>query len=175
MPLADGPALLRNALRTVVGPNLVFWILPWAGLVVLWWVWRLNAQKRFLLCALLVCSLASASVGLYFRGHYFIPVLPVLGLLIGVAVSRAVWLLRHDRTLELMLAFPILLLFAAGIIVPLSGHGALWFTATPEDAVRAFIPRPCSRRPQPWPISFEPTPPPARGWRSLAPNRRFIS
>jgi hypothetical protein len=136
MPLADGPALLRNALRTVVGPNLVFWILPWAGLVVLWWDWRLKAQNRFLLCALLVCSLASASVGLYFRGHYFIPVLPVLGLLIGVAVSRAVWLLRHDRTLELMLAFPILLLFAAGIIVPLSGHGALWFTATPEEAVR---------------------------------------
>jgi hypothetical protein len=63
-------------------------------------------------------------------------VLPVLGLLIGVAVSRAVWLLRHDRTLELMLAFPVLLLFIAGIVVPLSGHGALWFAASAQEAGR---------------------------------------
>ena len=136
LPIADGPSLLRNALRTVIGPNVLFWILPWVGATVLWWDWRLKAQNRFLLCALLVCSLASASVGLYFRGHYFIPVLPVLGLLIGVAVSRAVWLLRHDRTLELMLAFPVLLLFIAGIVVPLSGHGALWFAASAQEAVR---------------------------------------
>jgi hypothetical protein len=136
LPIADGPSLLRNALRTVIGPNVLFWILPWVGATVLWWDWRLKAQNRFLLCALLVCSLASASVGLYFRGHYFIPVLPVLGLLIGVAVSRAVWLLRHDRTLELMLAFPVLLLFIAGIVVPLSGHGALWFAASAQEAGR---------------------------------------
>ena len=128
--LVNGPAMLRSALQVVVGPNLVFWLLPWAGALVMWWESRLdglspksrvqspkskaqgpgadadtdetaNPQSpiadrrspiphgRFFLTVLLFCSFASASVGLYFREHYFITVLPVLALLTGVAVSRA--------------------------------------------------------------------------------------
>ena len=134
--VVDGPAVLRSALRSAVGPSLLLWLVPWAGLALMHWDWRVKLQNRVALWSLLACSVASVSVGLYFREHYFIMALPVLALSTGLAVSRAVWLLRHDRTLELLLAFPILLLFAAGIIVPLSGHGALWFAASPQQAVR---------------------------------------
>ena len=62
----------------------------------MWWDRRLDADRRFLLTALLVCSLASISVGFYFREHYFILLLPVLALLIAVAVSRSLRLPRGD-------------------------------------------------------------------------------
>jgi Clp amino terminal domain, pathogenicity island component len=50
----------------------------------------LGMLKGFLLVMLLLCSLGSIGVGFYFRQHYFITLLPVLALLSGVAVSRAI-------------------------------------------------------------------------------------
>jgi len=122
IPLVNGPDMLRGIMRAVVGPNLLFWLLPWIGALVMWWEDRLGVRSqrseagsqepggrshdsasriqrpRFFLIVLLFCSFASTSVGLYFREHYFITVLPVLALLTGVAVSRALHLLKHDQT-----------------------------------------------------------------------------
>ena len=53
-------------------------------------------------------------------------------LLTGAAVSRALFLLRHDKTIELFLAVPILGMFAFGIGAALVGHGPLWL-ALPRD------------------------------------------
>jgi hypothetical protein len=84
-----------------------------------------------------LCSFASASVGLYFREHYFILVLPVLALLTGVAVSRGLYLLKHDQTIELFLAVPILGLFVIAVCAALIGHGAIWLALSPEQAIRS--------------------------------------
>ncbi len=169
--LVNGPDMLRAALRAVVGPNIVFWVLPWIGVLVMWWEERLNAESpksrvqsprsdagpgeahtrpssivnrksqipfaRFFLMALLFCSIASASIGLYFRGHYFITVLPVLALLTGVAVSRALHLLKHDQTIELFLALPILGLFGIGVAAALIGNGSVWLALPPDQALRS--------------------------------------
>jgi hypothetical protein len=94
---------------------------------------------RFFLMALLCCSVASASVGLYFREHYFILVLPVLALLTGVAVSRGLFLLRHDQTIELFLALPILGLFGIGVCSALIGHGAVWLTLPVDQSMRSIF------------------------------------
>ena len=169
IPLVNGPDLLKAAVRTVAGPNLALWLLPWFGALVMWWDARLasgprkletrrprqdrnpraerelgNPQgtrsairaPRFFLTALLFCALASTSVGLYFRGHYFILLLPALALLSGVAVSRALYLLRCDQTIELFLALPILGLFVIGLGAALIGNGSVWFAATPARAVQ---------------------------------------
>jgi hypothetical protein len=148
--------MLRNGLRAVVGPNLGLWLLPWAGALVMWWEERLDegslrsrvqspqsvvsgrssciAHPRFFLTALLFCSFGSISVGFYFREHYFITLLPVLALLSGVAVSRALHLLRHDRTIELFLALPILLLLVVGLGGVLLGNSGCWFDLSPDEA-----------------------------------------
>jgi hypothetical protein len=154
-PLVLGPALLRAALREVIGPNLLFWVLPWVGALVMWWEPRLNntpprqapiadrqlqiAYPRFFLLTWLFCSFASASVGLYFREHYFILVLPALALFTGVAVSRGLHLLKHDTTIELFLALPILGLFGLGVCAALIGHGAVWFTLPLDQSMRSIF------------------------------------
>ena len=170
IPIVQGPDVLRASSRAVVGPNLVFWLLPWVGALVMWWDARLAAGgpksevrgpksvsgntprdsrftfhvshiacPRFFLMAWLLCSAASLSVGLYFREHYFILVLPVLALLSGVAVSRGLYLLRHDQTIELFLAVPILGAFAVGVGAALIGHGPVWLTLPVGQAMRSVF------------------------------------
>ena len=151
--------MLRNGLRAVVGPNLGLWLLPWAGALVMWWEERLEVRNaecgvrtdkqksalrtphsallapRFFLTAFFFCSVASISVGFYFREHYFITLLPALALLSGVAVSRALHLLRHDKTIELFLAVAILFLFAIGLGAALIGNSLFWFSYSPVEEV----------------------------------------
>jgi hypothetical protein len=88
---------------------------------------------------LLFCSFASTSVGLYFREHYFITVLPVLALLTGVAVSRARHLLKHDQTIELFLALPILAMFVIAVAAALIGHGSVWLGMSRDQATRSVF------------------------------------
>src|SRR6185369_2687035 len=136
MPLANAPELLRRALRAGVGPGLLFWLVPALGAILMWWDARLRLADRFFLTALTFCSFASVSIGLYFREHYFIMLLPALSLMAGVAVSRAVYLLRHDPTIELFLAVPILGLFVIALGSAILDQGFVWFTMTPLQASR---------------------------------------
>jgi hypothetical protein len=68
----------------VTRATLLLWLLAAAGLVLLWLV-RWTAEVRVFLTGLLLASLLALSPGFYFRQHYFILVLPVAALLIGVA------------------------------------------------------------------------------------------
>src|SRR5258706_60187 len=137
VPIIYGPDVLRAVLDAVVGPNLGLWLLPWAGALLMWWEQRLSFNHRFLIIALLFCSFASVSLGFHFRKHYFITLLPVLALMCGVAVSRAVHVLRHDKTSELFLAVPILGLFLVGSLTATIGNGGVWFGMFSAEAIRA--------------------------------------
>ncbi|HVM48212.1 MAG TPA: glycosyltransferase family 39 protein [Candidatus Acidoferrum sp.] len=174
IPLVSGPDFLRAGVHAVVGPDIVLWVLPWVGALVMWWEERLDVKRkpsldrtitmagaaiqpeepelkpaartrrsavafpRFFVTLLFLCSLASVSVGFYFRAHYFILLLPVLSLLIGLAVSRGLHLLRHDTTIELFLALAILGLFAIGIGAAVLGNGSVWFGMSPAEATRSI-------------------------------------
>ena len=168
--LVNGADMLRSGLHAVIGPNLLFWLLPWVGALVMWWEERLEEGRqnsevrspqsalrtpqsevrsrkpvsgiphpRFFLMTLLFCSFASTSVGLYFRSHYFITVLPVLALLTGVAVSRALHLLKHDQTIELFLALAILGLFVIAVGAALIGQGPVWLGLSESQATRSVF------------------------------------
>jgi 4-amino-4-deoxy-L-arabinose transferase-like glycosyltransferase len=134
--IVHGPDFLRSALTIVVGPNLLLWLLPWTGALVMWWDERLDARQRFFIAALLVFSFASVSVGLYYRPHYFILLLPALALLAGVAVSRSLRVLKREKTLELFLAVPILSLFVFGGLAVLIGNGSMLFADAPDKVVQ---------------------------------------
>lgn len=135
IPLVKASDVTSATLRTVVGPNLVFWLLPWVGSLMMWWDERLDANRRFLVTALFLFSLASISVGFYFRQHYFILLLPAVALLIAVAVSRSVLLLRGDQSVELFLALGVVMVAVVATGAVLVGNGAVWFTLTPNKAV----------------------------------------
>lgn len=135
VPLVKASDLTSTMLRAVIGPNLVFWLLPWVGALMMWWDERLDGHRRFLLTALFLCSVASISIGFYFREHYFIQLLPVLSLLIAVAVSRSLRLLRGDQSIELFLALAVLVVSVVATGAVLIGYGAIWFTIPPRKAV----------------------------------------
>jgi hypothetical protein len=138
LPQGIGNDIVRTTLETVTGSNILLWIIPWLGALLMAWERRLANEHRFLLFVLLLCSLGSISVGFYFRQHYFITLLPVLALLTGVAISRALRLVKHDTTIELFLALPVFLLFGLGCLLSLGGNGALWFTMSPTEATESI-------------------------------------
>ena len=135
IPLVKASDVTSATLRAIVGPNIIFWLLPWVGAVMLWWDERLDENRRFLLAALSLFSLASISVGFYFRQHYFILLLPVLALLISVAVSKSILLLRADKSVELFLALGIVVVAVVATGAVLVGNGSVWFALSPKKAV----------------------------------------
>ncbi len=135
IPLVKASDVTSATLRAIIGPNIVFWLLPWVGAVMLWWDERLDENRRFLLTALSLFSLASISVGFYFRQHYFILLLPVLALLISVAVSKSILLLRGDQSVELFLALGIVVVAVIATGGVLISNGSVWFALTPKKAM----------------------------------------
>lgn len=95
---------LRRALRAffenfaaVAHPAIAIWILAAAGLTAFWW--NASARKhRAFVCGFLFLSFLSLCPGGYFRPHYFVLLLPVTAMLVGVVVSSGYEALeRHSR------------------------------------------------------------------------------
>jgi hypothetical protein len=135
LPLVKATDMVSYTLRAVVGPNLIFWMLPWVGMLMMWWDERLDLDRRFLLLGLLLASVAAITVGFYFRQHYFILLLPILSILIGLAVSRSLRLLQGEIGLESFLALGVICVagLAGGAILMV--NGPLWFNTAPAQVV----------------------------------------
>jgi hypothetical protein len=63
-----------------------FYLTGTIGLLALFWR-KAGAERNFFFAAFFFCSFFATAAGLYFRGHYFILMLPVLCLLIGDALA----------------------------------------------------------------------------------------
>jgi hypothetical protein len=84
----EGFEVLRIMLPSVVLPALWIWILAGSGLSAIAWNRRVH-DRRVFLGGFLLFSILAVCPGLYFRGHYFILMLPAVALLVGAAVSSA--------------------------------------------------------------------------------------
>jgi 4-amino-4-deoxy-L-arabinose transferase-like glycosyltransferase len=84
--LADGLALFRTNFPSVVGPNLLVWMIAAAGLIMVWRKKEDRTRPAFI-SAFVVFSFLAVCPGFYFREHYFVLMLPAVALLAGVAVS----------------------------------------------------------------------------------------
>jgi len=133
VPMSEAPANLRIGVGGVFGGNPFLWILAGVGALIMWWDSRLSTA-RILITGLALFSIGAISAGFYFRHHYFILLLPALGMLSGAAVSRGVYLLRKDRSIELLLSVPILLLLAVGTGAAFVLCSPVWFAPTPAGA-----------------------------------------
>jgi hypothetical protein len=84
--LPDGLDRLREFFES--GCDRWFYLTGTVGLLALFWR-KAGSERQFFFAAFFFCSFFATAAGLYFRGHYFILMLPVLCLLIG---DFLVWL-----------------------------------------------------------------------------------
>ncbi len=136
---AQGWALFCYIFPGVVRPVLGLWIIAAVGLTAILWCRRAR-QHAFFLLGFVLFSALGLSAGLYFRQHYFILVLPVVSILIGVAVSCAASLLSSRvRPKALAVALPVLL-FLAAYSLSIYVQRKLFFRLDAVEAVRRVYP-----------------------------------
>ena len=82
----EAPAVFLAEASIVIPPNLLFWLMAGAGLAIVVGSRKTHPRARFAI-AFLVFSFLSTCPGFYFRQHYFVLLLPAVGLLLGVAVN----------------------------------------------------------------------------------------
>ncbi|MCX6376572.1 MAG: hypothetical protein NTU88_11160, partial [Armatimonadetes bacterium] len=98
------------------------------------WDSRARANSAFLL-GFLVFSFLTTCPGLFFRSHYFVLMLPAVGLLAGVGVSATVNLLLEWKSPRAVLAIP-MALFVLAAMVTVYKERVFFFSATPTEACR---------------------------------------
>jgi 4-amino-4-deoxy-L-arabinose transferase-like glycosyltransferase len=135
VPWSAADDTLVMALRYITQANGWLWYTALAGLVVLLLSkWR--AGTRVTLTGWLLAAALAIVPGLFFRPHYFIVLMPVAGLLVGVAAAAA------DRTLVRWIGATGARLAATGLFIALAAayiaHDARYlFSMTHTELVRA--------------------------------------
>lgn len=119
----------------------VLWVGAALGLAVIL-RWHATREWRGFTVGMLVLSFAGVSAGLYFRGHYFILIMPAVALLIGVsAAGFAEWIAGRQKSL-LAMAIPGVLLLG-GIAHALWVGREVFFRLSPTEACRTtYYPNP---------------------------------
>jgi hypothetical protein len=105
LPWSYVPAIFRENFFTVAGPQIMFWLLAGAGLILVWFDRRLRGSRLWLVGFSVASSLAIIP-GFYFRGHYFLLTLPAVALLAGATVSAAGELWRQRAPASPLRFFP---------------------------------------------------------------------
>jgi hypothetical protein len=134
--IGDAPAVFAQTWPRVSDSLLPIWVGAGVGLVVLW-ATRWPRHLRIWLTAFAVTSALAICPGFYFREHYFVLLLPVVGMLVGVAANLV------DRMTEPRLgtwgAVTAQSALAAVLVVPFFvGQGAMLFGHSPVDLSRAI-------------------------------------
>jgi 4-amino-4-deoxy-L-arabinose transferase-like glycosyltransferase len=112
----------------------VMWFLIVFGMAAFLWDRRLRPHSAFVL-GLLGFSFLAASVGFYYRPHYFIVLYPVLAILAGAGVSAAAGLLRRVKVTKAWAFLPIIVFMLAFANALYADRGT-YFTQSPYAAIR---------------------------------------
>ncbi len=135
VPVSAGIALLADRLGAIVQSSILIWLLAVIGLTSLAWNKRFRANGLFTALFALFSFLAVCP-GLYFRPHYFILLLPAVGLLAGLGVSSLYDLAGRQKVVPATRIIPVL------ITLCVLAHGA-WqqreflFFMDPHEASRS--------------------------------------
>ena len=135
-PIAQGWLAFQFAFSLLFDAAPGFWLLAMAGIALAFAIPRHRRSGLFLL-AYLVASFGIACPGLYFREHYFIPLLPAIGLAAGAAIQIACDRIGRVDYAKASWAVAFLGLLAGSAQV-LFHHRALFFRLNPHEASRAL-------------------------------------
>jgi hypothetical protein len=104
------------------------WLLSAAGLVIA--LAKPGKFRPLFLVGLTIASALAVSMGLYFRPHYFVMLLPALSLFAGVAAAHAA---ATQQVVTRVIAFAI---FAISMAFPIATRAEYFFRMSPVDACR---------------------------------------
>lgn len=116
------------------------WILALVGLSAVFWNPTVRRRALFVF-GLLVFSCAAVCPSFHFREHYFVLMLPAVAILIAVAVTSTIHLLRAKITAKLAARWlPVLpvIVFAAAWGLAILRNAEVYFKLTPLQACRMF-------------------------------------
>jgi hypothetical protein len=130
--LSEGLQIFVEWMPSVMGPAWPIWVIAVAGLIGCALDKRSRAAGGFLI-GLLFFSLLALSMGLHFRQHYFILLLPAISLMAGGAVVSAVnFLSSHSRVLR----FSPILLFGIALGWPVWTERDFFFPGSLVESIR---------------------------------------
>jgi hypothetical protein len=111
------------------------WLLGLAGIVVLFWTSCTRIQKIFAI-AYFTASVCALSSGFYFRQHYYIVVLPAIGLLTGIFLEYLIKQLRDRMNILKSPYVPLITL--SGLVLVTLYINRQYFFSYPPKAVSAI-------------------------------------
>ena len=138
--LSRGLQNLRATASAVMHPAAFIWLIAATGLIALLCTPKGRNHAVLVICFLFF-SFAATCPGFYFRDHYFVLILPAVGLLCGACVSLFTEVLRN-RLDKHWTVVP-LLLFVAALILGILNDRDFFFRTNPLVASRAiYAPNP---------------------------------
>jgi Dolichyl-phosphate-mannose-protein mannosyltransferase len=133
--------VLQMVAPGVLSAALWMWLIAGVGLVAFLWTREARSHATFVI-GLLLFSFLAVCPGFYFRGHYFILLLPVVAVLDGFAVSATRSRL-YEKTTNRLLAFIPVLLFLGAFGYSLAQEWDFFSEKSPEAACRSiYAPNP---------------------------------
>ena len=126
--ITQGWHLFLSTIPFVIGRFWPIWLLSAAGLVIA--LAKPGKFRPLFLVGLTIASALAVSMGLYFREHYFIMLLPALSLFAGVAAAYAAGM---QQVISRVLALAI---FAIFTVFPVATRAEYFFRMPPVDACR---------------------------------------
>ena len=126
--IKEGWDLFLSNIPVVFGECWPIWLLSAAGLVIA--LAKPGKFRPLFLVGLTIASALAVSMGLYFRPHYFVMLLPALSLFAGVAAAYAA------GTQHVITRVIALLVFAISLAFPIATRAEYFFWMSPVDACR---------------------------------------
>jgi 4-amino-4-deoxy-L-arabinose transferase-like glycosyltransferase len=131
LPLAEGFQQLRMHWQQTFYISIGFWLMTAAGLVLAVFNSKLRRPAAVAMVFWL-CSFLATATGLYFRGHYFILVLPAFALLIGMSVVAMQQSLRFPMLRDMFKSLPVIL-FGVIFCWVITYQSQFFFELTPRQ------------------------------------------
>ena len=139
VPLRAGWTLLKASSSYILSFTTPWlWILALLGIFAMFWDSAARRRAIFVI-ALLIFSFAGVCPGLYFRPHYFILLMPAVAILIAIAVTAAIRLVRTKSYAQWFGAFPVIV-FAVALLVSIHHNVQFYFKLSPVQACRVCYP-----------------------------------
>jgi 4-amino-4-deoxy-L-arabinose transferase-like glycosyltransferase len=136
VPLSRGMKEFQENLPMVIDGFSMLWAMAAAGFPVLIIDKRFR-EIRWIIISFTIFSFLAVSVGLYFRNHYFILILPAVAMLIGVFIDSLQYYLSRKCSSKIIISLPLLGLFL-GIAWGVNAHKDYFFTEKPETLVKTI-------------------------------------
>jgi hypothetical protein len=133
-PWELGKALFGMSFGPMFSEYPLVWLLALAGLPVVW-IAGYELRQKLLATGLAVASAAAVLPGLNFREHYFVVLLPAVGLLVAVALESAARLIPSYPRRPLVRAMPFMAIAAIGIFAITNGR-AYYLDDSPDEVNR---------------------------------------